>query len=212
MRCFIALPLPLPAREYLARRAAECRAQLATSFVTLPSERVPRLSWTRPEGYHLTLAFLGEIEAEAIELATKSLDAAKCAGSIPFSFGDLGGFPPKGPYRVLVSRLEEGGKSLELYRRVNEALEALTKEAQLPPLNEEYELERSGSGRGFSPHVTIARASQGPAIPRSALAEAEGREEKTGGEGWTIDRCALYKSELLRSGAVYTEIHAVKLD
>lgn len=49
MRCFVALVPP-----------ADALAELGAVLDTLPAE--PRLRWTRPEQWHLTLAFLAEVD------------------------------------------------------------------------------------------------------------------------------------------------------
>jgi RNA 2',3'-cyclic 3'-phosphodiesterase len=192
VRCFIALPLPEGARDALAGAAAAL------------APRGPGLGWTKREGYHLTLAFLGEIDGPSLEAAAEALGAAAGFGDIAFGFAGLGGFPARPPWRVLYARLEDGGRSSLLYRRVNEALAAAARRAGLTPLNPEWP-----GGRPFAAHVTLARARAGrPA----ALGPAAGRELGVAlGGAWTFDRCALYKSELRSSGAVYTELEAVEL-
>ncbi|MDA8425862.1 MAG: hypothetical protein M0Z80_06955, partial [Treponema sp.] len=61
MRCFVALPLPDPARAALSSLAG-----------TL-APRWPGLSWTKSEGYHLTLAFLGELDERGAACAAAAL-------------------------------------------------------------------------------------------------------------------------------------------
>jgi 2'-5' RNA ligase len=207
VRCFIALPLPADARARLEDTAHSCRQSLSEAFAALPRMARPRLSWAKQKGYHLTLAFLGEIEGKAIELAVEALGSASGFGNIPFSIAGLGAFPRQEAWRVLFAKIADGGKSASLYRRVNEALEECASKASLPPLNPEWS--RGGdctSSRDFTPHVTLARmGSRGGAgiraMPPTPIIDGE----------WTIGRCSLYKSELRSSGAVYTEIRGVAL-
>lgn len=56
MRLFVALPVSEEAREHV-RRAVE------------PLWRDDRLAWTRPDGWHVTLAFLGEVEDDPAAVA-----------------------------------------------------------------------------------------------------------------------------------------------
>jgi RNA 2',3'-cyclic 3'-phosphodiesterase len=205
MRCFIALPLPSDAREELARWAFAYRQYLGKGFAAPDREPRPRLSWTKSEGYHLTLAFLGEIEGRAVEVAATSLDATSGTGEIPFSFAGLGVFPGRGAWRVLFARIADEGKSAAVHARVNRNLAELAAKAGLPPLNPEWRDGAPSPGRGFEPHVTLARAGArgGPGIPRTEAPLISG--------GWTIGRCSLYKSELRRGGAVYTELRGVDL-
>ena len=203
MRCFIALPLPAGAREALSGIAAEYRREIERSFVALARRGPPGLSWTRTETYHLTLAFLGEIEGRAVDAASAALDAARGFGSIDFSFAGTGSFPPRAKaWRVLYAALSEGSRTIQLHRRVNEALARGASEAGLPPLNREWP-----EGRPFSPHITLARARAGAVAIR--LREAVPGQAPP--SVWTIGRCSLYKSELRGSGSVYTELRGVDL-
>jgi 2'-5' RNA ligase len=225
MRCFIALPLPEEARRALARSADACRAALSSSSDANGASGVKprhRISWTRPEGYHLTLAFLGEIEGAAIEAAKAALDAVSGFGVIGFSFAGIGGFPlgrsarnarsaqsaaSSAPlWRVLFAEIDDEGGCAALHRAVNEALAEKALRAGLPVLNPEWPKGATG-GRAFAPHITLARAGTG-----SGIAAAPARRAAAGLSGaWTIGRCALYKSELRSSGSVYTEIRGVDL-
>jgi RNA 2',3'-cyclic 3'-phosphodiesterase len=204
MRCFIALPLPDGARAALALAAERLEASW------------PELKWTRPEGYHITLAFLGEIDGKSVECAKAAIDAAAAARPVDLVFEGLGGFPPHGPWRVVVAMAEDDGASAVVHRLVNEALARHERTAGVGPLNPEWP-----DGKPFRPHVTLARVGgpgaggrQGPGGPHgpreleALLGEAE-RKALSG--SWTLDRCVLYKSELRPSGAVYTELKTVRL-
>lgn len=205
MRCFIALCIPPEARKALASWTEAYRQSLEISFVTRDLDVRPQLSWTRSEGYHLTLAFLDEIEGAAIETAAAALDAAGGSGPIAFSLEAPASFSPKGLWRVVFAKLKDSGGSARLYGQVNEALATKAKEDRLGPLNPEWPTKKS-----FTPHITLARTRG------STLLGAEEARAAAGGippvEGtWTISRLALYKSERQRGGSVYTELKSVDL-
>jgi 2'-5' RNA ligase len=205
MRCFIALCIPPEARKALASWTAAYRQSLATSFVTLSKDTRPLLSWTRSEGYHLTLAFLGKIEGAAVEAAATALDAVGGSGPIDFDLEAPAGFSSKGPWRVIFAKLKDSGGSTHLYGQVNEALVAKAHEGRLEPLNPEWSTKKP-----FTPHITLART-RGSALlgAEQARAAADGIPPFDG--TWTISRLALYKSELQRGGSVYTELKSVDL-
>jgi 2''-5'' RNA ligase len=211
MRCFIALELPGESRRALAEWSEGFRSGLSQSFETLPPTRRPKLAWTRPEGYHLTLAFLGEIEAQTLEVARASLDSISQAsgrgpGSFGFRFSGLGGFPQKSPWRILYAGLVDEGDSADCaYKVLNRALAEGAREAALPSLNPEW---RPGSG--FTRHITVARV-RGSAPLTAAHAAAVGAELPLPEGSWRIGRCVLYESELRRGGSVYTELSSVDL-
>jgi RNA 2',3'-cyclic 3'-phosphodiesterase len=203
VRCFIALPLPPEARAALAKAAERLRATW------------PELKWTRPEGYHLTLAFLGEIDGKSVECAKAAIDAAAAARPIELTFEALGGFPPHGPWRVLVALAEDDGAAAIVHELVNEALARHERTAGVGPLNPEWP-----DGKSFRPHVTLARSGGGPGGnmrpggvpgPRDLEALLGEAERRALAGSWTLDRCVLFKSELRSSGAVYTELKSVRL-
>lgn len=222
MRSFIALPLPPEAREELrpvARRLGETW---------------PGLAWAGEANWHVTLAFLGEQEAEgglaAAKAALASLYAPDCPAPL-VRFGGLGLFPARGPWRVLVANLLPP-RALDLvYTRLNRALAVEARGRGLPPLNRDWpDAERPGSRptRPFRAHVTLARRRQEGGRGRSGdsgrgsrgadcpsplapdlLAEA-GSLLSEGGD-WPLGACVLYKSELRPGGAIYTELDRVVL-
>ena len=179
MRCFIALPMPQAAREALSESATAFRALLEEAMRTSTTQlaAAPKLSWTKVESYHLTLAFLGEVEGAALELAASALDAAIGTGEFPLSLVGIGAFPSKTHARVLIARLDDYGRSKALYRRINAALEETASRALLPPLNPEWSNGGKPGGKAFSPHITLARRSdrgsgQGASAISAALARA----------------------------------------
>jgi RNA 2',3'-cyclic 3'-phosphodiesterase len=208
LRCFIALGLPADARELLARWADARREAIDSSFAA-QGRGLPKISWVRPEAYHLTLAFLGELEGRALDAAAACLEAARGFGDIAFSFDGPGSFPFQGPWRVLHAGIRDGDRARELHRRINEELARLASEAGLPGINPEWPLKRP-----FSPHITLARAG-GSGLSRPAGTEPPLgpplAEPGSAARVFTIGRCSLYKSELRRGGSVYTEQRGVDL-
>ncbi|HUW40598.1 MAG TPA: RNA 2',3'-cyclic phosphodiesterase, partial [Rectinemataceae bacterium] len=148
MRCFVALSLPDPARAALSGLAGA----LAREW--------PGLSWTNSEGYHLTLAFLGEIDERGLACAGAAL-ARLDEAAFPFRFSALGGFPPRGPWRVLYLGIDDTPAGAQpsparrIYASFNEALAAEASERGLGRLNAEWG--PAGGGRDFVPHITLAR-------------------------------------------------------
>lgn len=128
LRLFFALPLPADLRESL-----DCwqRGQAEVE------------GWTRPEGLHLTLAFLGERSAEAVStLLTIAGPIADRHRSFRLCTAGLGGFPTAGTARVLWLGLES-----------SPALEALAADLRgtLAAAGEAFD------AKPFRPHLTLAR-------------------------------------------------------
>ncbi len=181
MRVFAALPLPAPAMSVVNGVVDDLRT------------RYPRLRYVRPEGMHLTLHFFGEIEDAAAD-ALKALfaDPRLKRPAIRASMGRLGRFPPGGPPRVVWLGLSTGERELADYSGVFQSLIAPMGYKEDP--------------RGFTPHLTIARAGSErvdgewiAARPVPAL-------------GFDFSELVLFRSMLSREGAVYTPLARVELE
>jgi 2'-5' RNA ligase len=200
MRCFIALPLPHDARELLRKAAA-----------VLSASR-PGLVWASPASYHVTLAFLGEIEGISIDCARKAIRVAAAESAFPFRFSSLGVFPPRGRMRVLVARIFPEENSHALHDLIGGSLAAEMGKSGLDRLGADWP--DAHASRSFAAHVTLARSGRRPSrsAPDGGDFETVNALFAAADTGpWTIDRCVLYKSELRPSGAVYSELESVNL-
>lgn len=106
--------------------------------------RCPKLTWIRPEQIHLTLKFLGKITDQDIFPIGSALD--KCAAEMaPFEIQieGVGVFPPSGRVNIVWVGITDAEKRLA-------RLQARCEEMLAP-------LGFSPEGRGFTPHLTIAR-------------------------------------------------------
>ena len=105
------------------------------------------LRLTRPEGWHLTLAFLGDVALERRARLAAALGERLAGARAPeLALDHTGAFPARGRERVLwigVAQAEEE-RLLELQRRTLDAVA----EAGLP---------RPMEAERFHPHVTVAR-------------------------------------------------------
>jgi RNA 2',3'-cyclic 3'-phosphodiesterase len=181
VRAFVAVLLPDDVRARLAAVGDELRG------------RVPGLAWVRAENLHLTLRFLGNVEPAALGRVREAVAAA--ASTVPpfrVSLEGLGGFPAGRSPRVVWAGVGAGGGDLEA---LHAALESALVARGIP-----------GEGRGFHPHVTLARARDrrgasglaGALGPGSAFGEAR------------VAALHLMRSELDPRGARHTVLgHAV---
>lgn len=188
MRCFIALELPEEAQE---RLAAAIRI-LAAGF--------PGARWVRPESFHLTLAFLGEVEGTELDCARDAVQAATGSGAFDLVFSGTELLPERGPARVLALWAGSGARECEeIQGRINRALSLAARNAGLPPLNPEWT-----DGKPFRIHVTLARAGDRP-FHRDSRGFAEAWEKiRTRMQApCRVSRCILYRSYLGPGGARY---------
>ena len=154
------------------------------------------VGWVRPEGIHLTLKFLGPVEARRIEGLSEAVGAA--AGGIgPFTLlvKGIGVFPtPKAPRVVWLGLEGETDRLAGLYERVESACVALG----FKPEN-----------RPFKPHLTLGRVKSPGG--RGALMRAVSGMENTELGGIPVGAVSVMRSDLKPTGAVYTEMRRIAL-
>ncbi|HXH49385.1 MAG TPA: RNA 2',3'-cyclic phosphodiesterase [Terriglobia bacterium] len=130
MRAFVAIELPGSIREALAREQARFRAVC------------PDARWTRPEGIHLTLKFLGDISAQQEAQVKRALGQMERFEKFTLRAQGFGFFPDARRPRVFWAGLEAPPDLARLAAQVENALAPLG----FPPEN-----------RPFKPHLTMAR-------------------------------------------------------
>ncbi|HKQ61627.1 MAG TPA: RNA 2',3'-cyclic phosphodiesterase [Candidatus Polarisedimenticolaceae bacterium] len=174
MRLFLALEPPPGLRAELQR----LREALERS--------TPGWRWIRAESVHLTLRFLGEVDASR-EAAARGAGEAAAAEAHPLhlELHGVGCFPnPRRP-RVLWVGIEET-RAPGALAALAAGLETAARQHGFPP-----------ETRAFRPHLTLARA--GPAGWPTAP-----RVEFRGTTAWAASELVLYQSELHPAGARYT--------
>jgi len=182
LRLFVAIDLPEDVRQSLGRLQTDLR-RLDLSG----------LRWTRPEGVHLTLKFLGETPATsvapiegALARAVREVPSFRLALGAPGTFGGR-----RGP-RVLWVDLEG---ELQPLQQLQSAVERELAAVGVAPQERE-----------FSPHLTLARV---PQPPRSGLAErVAGALEAVAAPRGEIEvtEVVLMRSRLQAGGAVYSRV------
>lgn len=187
MRLFAAIEIPEAVRREIARRVEPLKKVL------------PRARWVNPAGMHLTLVFLGEVEALKVE----KLTAALCAALAPLARFRLevskgGTFPPARPARVAWIGLGSGSGGDALAACHLAAEQACVEAVDYQP-----------ETRPFSPHVTVARCD-----PPWEIEEGERfTREFSGrvGESFEVDRAVLFESHLRGTAVRYTRLAELRL-
>jgi len=184
MRAFIAIELPDEIKQGIAR----VQEQLRKTDISA--------GWTRSEGIHLTLKFLGEVpDAKVQEIMAAITEAAQGTGKLNLTVEGAGAFPHARNPRVLwIGVTGDIEKLAALQAAVEDSMAGLG-----------FEREE----RKFSPHLTLARI-RFPKPRDNWQQVIEGiKDVKLG--GFEAGHVSLMKSELKREGAVYTEIGRVEL-
>ena len=152
------------------------------------------IRWTRAEGWHLTIKFLGDIVRSQVEPILETLrEALRTQPSLRVSAQGLGAFPNLRRPRVLWAGLSGDGLTT-----FSEAIETALLPLHFPP--EDYE---------FTPHVTLGRIRSLRGWER-VLAVVKEHEQTRFGESM-IDHVVLYQSELRPEGAVYRPLGSIAL-
>jgi len=188
IRAFIAVNLTPEIQRRLDEITAVFKQKLEKSPVR----------WVPANNIHLTLKFLGDVSLANLELLRKMMKA-EIANYRPFeiSVGGAGAFPTLHRPRVIWVGVEAPAE----LSQVQASVEGMAARLGYAP-----------EDRPFSPHLTLGRVSRNttPQDYRSIAAVLE--KEKVGFLGALCVRSVeLYKSDLLPSGAVYTDIFTALL-
>lgn len=184
MRLFIAIELP----EELKRQIAEVQDQLKQIGADA--------NWTRPEGIHLTLKFLGDVEESRVPAINEALAVAcRGIGSLRLQVAGAGAFPNVKAPRVLWIGVRGDLENLRL-------LQAAVEDAMV-------NLDFAPEERAFSPHLTLARIKYPKPRDKWQQKIEAIRDVKLG--EFEATSVSLMQSELRRDGAVYKEVVKVNL-
>jgi 2'-5' RNA ligase len=142
-----------------------------------------------PDQFHLTLAFLGEQPDDLVESAHHALEGIRFP-SFEAQLQGLGIFGDRQP-SVLWAGLRDGTAVKALHDRLLPALHGAG-----------IVLER----RRFRPHVTLARFDRSGPPEHERLARFLSRWERFPSPAFQVVSFGLWRSTLLRSGAIHDEL------
>ena len=177
-RCFVAVPLPDDLRAAL-RSAVEAWRDAGIA---------DGLRWSDPDGWHVTLAFLGSVEATEVGGLVDRLEASvRDHAPSELETGGLGGFPSAARARVAWYGVADPERHLR--RLASDVRSAMDVDAT-----------------PFRAHVTLGRARSAPVDLRPWLAAARPPAGRL-----VVDRVELMRSHLGRGPARYEVLATVPL-
>jgi len=157
----------------------------------LKREITGRLSWTRPQGQHLTLKFFGDISKEDIDNISAAVQKRAVAESkLNLKIEKLGVFPDARRPRVLWCGVAgDMERLIHLQKKLDGDFAALGFPAE---------------ERSFKAHLTLARIKD----PRdvTGMNEALKKHDSFKAGEFTGDKLFLFQSTLSPQGAVYTKL------
>ena len=184
LRTFVAINIPANIKQELARVQDLFRhADIG-------------VRWVRPEGLHVTLKFLGEVEEERIaEIRSVMVEAARGASAFTLELTEVDAFPNARYPRIIWMGLEDASGELQ---RLQEKLDKGFRKLGFEP-----------EGREYSPHLTMGRvaASRG----RGQLIRLLHTEKRRHGGIFEVSAVDPMRSTLTPAGAEYALLGSVPL-
>ena len=180
MRLFIAVELPEAAKQGLTR----IQESLKRSCPRCPAR------WVSPENTHLTLNFLGDVDASRLPDVKEAVTQTSTAfEGFELALGDVGAFPSLERPRVLWVGMRGDMNRLTLSA-----------------------LGFAPEARPFSPHLTLARVGDEVfSADRKRLGEAAAALTCSTDCAVAVHRLSLIRSQLTPGGPVYTVLIAPAL-
>ena len=189
LRLFLALTVPEDVKSAIERAQKELRSAVSEGLVR----------WTRREQFHLTLRFLGNVDAERLQALEDSARKV-CAGFGPFQAWarQVSFFPERGLPRVVwVGIQDRDARLLKLQLALQDATLGFSSEAP---------------EKRFTGHVTLGRIKEIRRPQAEALMSAVASLRDRGFGEWTVSTVELMRSELSSAGALHTTLTALPLD
>jgi 2'-5' RNA ligase len=154
------------------------------------------VKWVEPENLHVTLLFLGEVDAREVPQVCRIVaDGARHHAAFSMSVETLGCFPnPRRP-RILWVGVGEGAQTLC----------ALHDELEIPLHDLGYRREE----RRYAPHITLGRVKSDR--PTDQLTAALAKHAGWKGGETTVQEVLVMSSELTPQGPVYTVLSRAAL-
>ncbi len=172
MRCFIAIEIP----EHV-------KAEIFHVFEKIKQSGLVAGNFVEKENLHLTLKFLGELNAEEIAKIKKELFEIEFK-KFNAETGSIGFFPNEDYIRTLWVELV-GGEISKIHKKIDDKL---------------FEFGIKKEDKNFSSHMTVARIKS---VKDRKMFMQKIKEMKLKKEKFSVDNFSLIKSELTPEGPIY---------
>ena len=180
IRAFLAIEPPEDILQSLSRLQEKLKREIGG-----------RISWTKPQGQHLTLKFFGDISAEDVNhICTAVKNRIASGSSLNLKIEKLGVFPDARRPRVLWCGVTGDGEKLSVLQK---KLEADFEGIGFPAEN-----------RPFRLHLTLGRIKEPHGL--TGISEALTKHNAFAAGKFECKELILFQSKLLPQGAVYTKL------
>lgn len=189
IRTFIAIELTDALHHALASVQTQFKRDRAARFVR----------WVAPENIHITLKFLGDVDADQLPAVQRAI-ADACADTAPFALtlGGAGAFPnTRRPNVVWIGTRGQVEIAARLAQKMDDACAALN---------------FARDERPFAPHLTLGRVKRDASPSERQLIGALIENTPVGDLGaLRVERVSVMKSVLKPGGSVYTRMAEIEL-
>ena len=180
IRTFLALELTQTVKEKLSVHTEQISGH----------DKLQQIRWLPKENYHLTLAFLGNIEYVLISRLQLKLEQKLSSNkAVPFRFSEITPFPFSNTPKIAAAMLEHSEELMQLQHNTAKCVRAFG-----------ISLER----KRFSPHVTLGR------LKSRSRKSMSFQPQQIFLEG-VSKKVVIFQSELTPKGSVYTPLGEIPL-
>jgi 2'-5' RNA ligase len=150
-----------------------------------------RISWTKPQGQHLTLKFFGDISTEDVKIICSAVQNRIASGaSLNLKIERLGVFPDARRPRVLWCGFTGDVEKLSVFRK---------------QLDDDFAgIGFPGEDRPFLAHLTLARIKDAHGL--AGISEALTKHSGFAAGEFVGKELILFQSRLTPQGAIYTRL------
>ena len=184
-------------RAFLAIEPPEDILQELSSFQEKMKREISgRISWTKPQGQHLTLKFFGDISADDItNISSVVQNRTALAPPLTLKIEKIGVFPDARRPRVLWCGVSGDGENLlGLHKKLDSDFEGIGFPSE---------------DRPFRAHLTLGRIKESHGL--TGISEALTKQKDFVAGVFECKELILFQSKLLPQGAVYTKLAEFKL-
>ncbi len=179
VRCFVAIEIPKPVQALLKPVQTHLQSEIR------------KASWTKVGNFHLTLKFLGDVQAETVGAVGEAVqNVAETQKPFSMVFGGIGAFPTSNRPRVIWVAVKHGAEIVtHLAKSVNR---------ELKPLG--FAIDNR-----FHPHLTLGRLRAPTNLQplKSVLRKYDIIEGAT----VNVNEITVMQSQLHPNGAIYTPLN-----
>jgi len=185
IRAFLAIEPPEDILQELSRFQEKMKREISG-----------RISWTKPQGQHLTLKFFGDISADDItNISSVVQNRTALAPPLTLKIEKIGVFPDARRPRVLWCGVSGDGENLlGLHKKLDSDFEGIGFPSE---------------DRPFRAHLTLGRIKESHGL--TGISEALTKQKDFVAGVFECKELILFQSKLLPQGAVYTKLSEFKL-